>query len=254
MALTETEALVLRTYNLAEADKIVVCLTRNEGLVRGVARGSRRVKNRFGAALEPFTLVQLTFYHKESQELVSIRNAEIVKSHFGLFRDPQILPALAYMGDLIVDFSPPHQTNDKLFRMVTACLDALSQAPQYLQSILRYFEIWILRLEGFLADLRKCGDCHRAFTDAEIVQVDRELGLLCRTCAQGKGEVLSRGAYARLCASQTESPLVYGEHSHDSSNRVHAEIAELTNRMIGRILERRPRVQPVAYAVPVSRT
>src|SRR5258705_7202603 len=132
MGLTETEAVVLRTYNLAEADKIVVCLTRTEGLVRGVARGSRRIKNRFGAALEPFTVLHLTYYQKEHQELVSIRNADILKSHFGLFRDPQILPALAYMGDLVVEFSPPHQTNDKLFRMVTASLGPLSQTPLYL--------------------------------------------------------------------------------------------------------------------------
>ena len=56
MALSETEALVLRTYNLAEADKIVVCLTRENGVIRGVAKGCRKLKNRFGAALEPFTL------------------------------------------------------------------------------------------------------------------------------------------------------------------------------------------------------
>lgn len=253
MALTETEALVLRTYNLAEADKIVVCLTRNEGLVRGVAKGSRRIKNRFGASLEPFTLLQLTYYHKENQELVSIRNADILKSHFSLFRDPQILPALAYMGDLIVEFSPPHQTNDRLFRMVAACLEALSQSPQYLQSILRYFEIWILRLEGFLADLRKCGECRRQLSEQETVKVDRELGLLCRACAQGKGELLSRAAYARLSASQSESPLVFAEKCRDTSSKVHGEIAELTNRMIGRILERRPRVQPAAYPAPAVR-
>ena len=153
MAITETEALVLRTYNLAEADKIVVCLTRNAGLVRGVAKGSRRIKNRFGAALEPFTLLNITYYQKENQELVSMRQAEILKSHFNLFRDPDVLTGLAYMGDLVVEFSPPHQTNDKLFRMVNACLAAVAQCPQDLQLILRYFEVWILRLEGFLPDL-----------------------------------------------------------------------------------------------------
>ena len=250
MGLTETEALVLRTYNLAEADKIVVCLTRTSGLVRGVARGSRRIKNRFGAALEPFTLLQLPYYQKENQELVSISNADILKSHFGLFRDPQILPALAYMGDLVVEFSPPHQTNDKLFRMVTACLEALNQTPQHLQSILRYFEIWILRLEGFLPDLRSCAECGLNFSEKETVQVNHELALLCRTCAQGKGEVLSRGAYARICASQHESPHLFAHQSQDTSNRVQAEIAELTNRMIGRVLEKRPRIQPVFHSSP----
>jgi DNA repair protein RecO (recombination protein O) len=250
MGLIETEALVLRTYNLAEADKIVVCLTRAAGLVRGVARGSRRIKNRFGAALEPFTLLDLTYYQKENQELVSLRNAEILRSHFGLFRDPQILPALAYLGDLLVEFSPPHQTNDKLFRMVTACLETLTQTPHSLQSILRYFEIWILRLEGFLPDLRTCGECHRTFSGQEAVQVSRELGLLCRPCAQGKYEVLSRGAYVRLCASQTESPLLFAQHSREASAQIQLEIAELMNRMIGRVLDRRPRIQPSFQLAP----
>jgi len=250
MGLTETEALVLRTYNLAEADKIVVCLTRTAGLVRGVARGSRRIKNKFGAALEPFTLLQLTYYQKENQELVSLRDVEILKSHFGLFQDPQILPALAYMGDLVVEFSPPYQTNDRLFRMVTACLEALTQSPHYLQSILRYFEIWTLRLEGFLPDLRSCAECHRKFSDQDIVQVNHELSLLCRSCAHGKGEVLSKGAYARLCASQNESPMVFAQQSRDASVPVQVEIAELTHRMIGRVLERRPRIQPVFISSP----
>src|SRR5262245_29699953 len=59
MGLVNTDAVVLRTYNLAEADRIVLFLTRRAGLVRAVARGARRMKSRFGAALEPFTFVRL---------------------------------------------------------------------------------------------------------------------------------------------------------------------------------------------------
>ena len=243
MAIIETEALVLRTYNLAEADKIVVCLTRNAGLVRAVAKGSRRLKNRFGAALEPFTLLHITYYQKETQELVSMRQAEIVKSNFNLFRDPDMLIGLAYMGDLIVEFSPPHQTNDKLFRMVTACLEAVGECPQDLQLILRYFEVWILRLEGFLPDLRRCAECHSSLSEDQPILLSRELGLLCQLCAQGKGEVLSGKAYSRLCATQTLSPQFFAQESRGLSNRIQGELAELTHRMIGRVLERRPRVQ-----------
>src|SRR4030095_7842188 len=126
MPLVETEALVLRTYNLAEADKIVVCLSRAAGLIRGVAKGCRKLKNRFGASLEPFTLVNLSYYQKENQELVSLRQTEILKSHFNLSSDASILTALAYMGDLLVDFSPPHQANDTLFRMAIPCVERLS--------------------------------------------------------------------------------------------------------------------------------
>src|SRR5438034_1959122 len=159
MALVETEALVLRTYNLAEADKIVVCLSRASGLVRGVAKGCRRLKNRFGAALEPFTLINLNYYQKENQELVSIRQAEILRSNFNLLSDPVTLSGLAYMGDLVVDFSPPYQANDNLFRMVKACVEAGSGFPEDLQAVLRYFEVWLLRLEGFLPDVKRCAEC-----------------------------------------------------------------------------------------------
>src|SRR4029078_3946606 len=102
MAIIETEALVLRTYNFGEADKIVVVLTQAAGVVRGVAKGCRKLKSRFGASLEPFTLTKLTYYEKENQELVAMRQAEIVKSHFDLSSQAETPPGLAYMGALVI--------------------------------------------------------------------------------------------------------------------------------------------------------
>ncbi|HEY5444835.1 MAG TPA: DNA repair protein RecO, partial [Pyrinomonadaceae bacterium] len=154
MALVDTEALVLRTYNLAEADKIVVCLTKAAGLVRGVAKGCRKLRNRFGASLEPFTFVKLTYYERENQELVSIRQTEILKSNFNLSSDASTVTGLAYLGDLLIEFSPPHQANELLYRMASACFDAIGQSPNDLQAILRYFEVWILKIEGFMPDLK----------------------------------------------------------------------------------------------------
>jgi DNA repair protein RecO (recombination protein O) len=60
MPLVETESLILKSYSLAEADKIVVFLTQDQGLVRGVAKGAKRLKSRFGGALEPFSIVDLS--------------------------------------------------------------------------------------------------------------------------------------------------------------------------------------------------
>src|ERR1700750_1423913 len=93
MGLVETEAIVLHTHKLADADKIVVSLTEKYGLVRGVAKGARRLKSRFGASLEPFTLINLTFFEKETRELVSIRSAEIIRSYFGAAGGSDTVPA-----------------------------------------------------------------------------------------------------------------------------------------------------------------
>ena len=126
MRLVTTDAIVLRTYNLAESDRIVVCLTRSAGLVRGVAKGARRMKSRFGAALEPFTLIKLAYHEKENRELVSISSTDILKSHFDLNLKPEVAEVLAYMGELIGEFAPPHEADERLFRMFAACVEALA--------------------------------------------------------------------------------------------------------------------------------
>src|SRR6185369_4962616 len=120
MRLVTTDAIVLRSYNLAESDRIVVCLTRTAGLVRAVAKGARRMKSRFGAALEPFTLIKLAFYERENRELVTISHVEILTSRFELASQPEASEVLAYMGELVSEFAPPHESNEKLFRMVCA--------------------------------------------------------------------------------------------------------------------------------------
>lgn len=243
MASLETEALVLRTYNFGEADKIVVCLTRTAGLVRGVAKGCRKLKSRFGAALEPFTLTRITYYHKENQDLMSLSQAEIVKSHFNLSSQAETLAGLAYMGDLVVEFSPPYEPNEKLFRMVVACLDAISESQTDLQIILRYFEVWLLKLEGFLPDIRKCGECHRSFDEKTLAFMGSDLMLRCKLCSQGIGSVLSGRLQNQLRATQKLAPFVFAQESHEVPPSVHREMAELTHQLIGRVLERQPRLR-----------
>src|SRR5215210_2858887 len=130
MGLNETEAFVLRTYKLAEADKIVVLLTRRAGLLRGVARGARRLKSKFGASLELFTHISLTYHEKEGRELVSISQADIIRSHFHLAGHADAIQALDYFSELLLEFAPPHEPDEKLFRMVSACLEVLNAKPE----------------------------------------------------------------------------------------------------------------------------
>jgi DNA repair protein RecO (recombination protein O) len=243
MAIIETEALVLRTYNFGEADKIVVVLTQAAGVVRGVAKGCRKLKSRFGAALEPFTLNKLTYYEKENQELVSLRQAEIVKSHFDLSSQAETLTGLAYMGDLVIEFSPPHEANDNLFRMVKACLEAIAQTPAELQVVLRYFEIWLLKLQGYLPDIRRCGECQREFDDTTGIFLQLDLVLRCRRCGQGQGSAVSRKLLTQLLATQKLAPQNFVQASHEVSETVRREFAELTHQLIGRVLERQPRLR-----------
>jgi DNA repair protein RecO (recombination protein O) len=243
MALLETEALVLRTYNFGEADKIVVCLTRRAGLIRGVAKGCRKLKSRFGAALEPFTLAKVCYYYKENQELASLGQVEILESHFKLSSDPDTLAGLAYMGDLVMEFAPPYEANETLYRMVKACLDAVSDSPPDLQLILRYFEVWLLKLEGYLPDIRRCGECHREFTEVELAFVSADSVFRCRACSRGIGKSISGRLQSQLRATQKLAPFPFAQASHEVPANIHRELAELTHQLIGRVLEKQPRLR-----------
>ena len=243
MALHETEALVLRTYNLGEADKIVVCLTHSAGLIRGVAKGCRKLRSRFGAALEPFTLAKINYYQKENQELVALNQVEIVKSHFDLSGNAETLTGLAYMGDLVIEFSPPYQPNERLFRMVKACLDAICESQSDLQIILRYFEVWLLKLEGYLPDVRHCGECHQPFDENEAAFMNADLVFRCGRCSHGAGDALSRRLQTQLRATQRLAPYVFAQESRAVPASIHREMAELTHKLIGRVLERQPRLR-----------
>src|SRR5215210_893216 len=103
MSLFETEGVILKTYSLSEADKIVLFFTEKYGLVRGVAKGAKRLKSRFGGSLEPFTIVQISYFQKEERELVSIGQIELVKSYFEVVCEPQTLQKFSYLVDLIVE-------------------------------------------------------------------------------------------------------------------------------------------------------
>jgi DNA repair protein RecO (recombination protein O) len=241
MGLVNTDAIVLRTYNLAEADRIAVCLTRSAGLVRAVAKGARRMKSRFGAALEPFTLIRLAFYERENRDLVSISSAEILKSHFDLAAQLEVSEVLAYMGELVADFAPPHEANEKLFRMVAACIEALEAAPESARLVLRYFEVWLLRLAGLFPDVRSCAECGARLGEGDPACLDVEVNPHCQRCSRGPATRLLPETQVVIAASQHLPPIAFASTFKGLSEPAEAQLSELTHRLIVRTLERRPR-------------
>jgi DNA repair protein RecO (recombination protein O) len=238
MGLVESEAIVVRTYNLAEADKIVVCLTRKAGIVRAVARGARRLKSKYGAGLEPYTLVNLSFYEKEGRELHTLREAEIVRSYFHLSKNVEASAALAHMSQLVLEFAPPHEPNEKLFRMVSACLSALAHSIEDFPYVTLYFELWLLKLAGFLPNLGACTDCGKRLTGENFVYLNMDGRPRCVRCSGGQGTELSREAHAQIEAAQRLSPKDFALHSHSCARSSRVELELLTKRLIERILER----------------
>jgi DNA repair protein RecO (recombination protein O) len=146
MPLYTAEALVLRTYTLGEADRIVVFLTRDRGKKRGVAPNARKSRKRFGAALEPLTEVRVSYFEKERRELVGLNYAEPVRSPLSA-GSPEALGYSHYFAELIDEWAAEADVDERLYRLGTSALEALvSGAP--VDALARYFECWLLRLQG----------------------------------------------------------------------------------------------------------
>ena len=147
----QSEALTLRTYPYAESHKIAVFLTRNFGKVRGVAYGTQKAKGRFCGALEPLTHLRLTFSRKENQELASLKNCEILQVFPGYQLSLKVNLHFSYFAELLVEFSREEEESELLFRLSLAVLEATQKIS--IDRVARYFELWLLKLEGVLPSL-----------------------------------------------------------------------------------------------------
>jgi DNA repair protein RecO (recombination protein O) len=176
MPLYTADALVLRTYKLAEADRIVVFLTRDRGKKRGVAPHARRPRSRFTGALEPLTEVRVAYFEKEGRELVNLNYAETVRTPLAA-AGPECLAYSHYFAELIDAWAADADVDERLFRLGVSALNALANgAPP--DALARYFECWLLRLQGvYPTDLALSRDA-LAFVDGTRQVAPAHVGVL----------------------------------------------------------------------------
>ena len=212
MPLIETESLVLKSYNLAEADRIVVLLTHDHGVVRAVAKGAKRLKSRFGSGLEPFSEIRATYFQKENQELVSLQRADLVRSNFDVASNPDFLQKFSYLGDLLISLLPPHDPNEKAYRMVRACIDAATGNEPSMAAVGVYFELWLLKLAGYLPDWSRCDQCGHGFDEGGDANVQANFHLLCSSCRRAaSNRVLDQTGRSLVAEALRVSPTVFVE-------------------------------------------
>lgn len=177
MALRESEAIVLRTYSLREADLLVTLFTRLEGKVHGVARSAKKSRRRFGGALEPLTYVRAFYDVRERQELARLDSCEVLESPLAAEVSYQRAVALGHVAELLDELLPDHESNDAIFRLTLSVLHVLT-GPEIWMPI-TYFELWLTRLVGFLPELNECVVCGRNLNGSRAYFHALADGLMC---------------------------------------------------------------------------
>jgi DNA repair protein RecO (recombination protein O) len=184
----QSESIILRTFPIAEQDKLVVFFGRQRGIFKGVAKGARKFSNRFGSSLEPMSHVTAFYYEKEGRELVTVSGCDLLESFFDLQARVEVSFTLGYFAEIIEDSRPSLTEDDVLFRLLIQVLQAL-KAEGNLKFLTAYFEAWFLKLNGFLPDLTRCRRCREDITGAGWLSHNKD-GAFCDGCrTQTKEEI-----------------------------------------------------------------
>ena len=177
MALRESEAIVLRSYPMREADLLVTLFTRAEGKVRGVARSAKKSKRRFGGALEPLTYVRAFYDVRERQELARLDSCEVLESPMASEVSYPRAVALGHLAELLDELLPDREANDAIFRLTLSVLHVLTGPDIWMP--ITYFDLWITRLVGFLPELTECVVCGRDLNGSRAYFHALADGLMC---------------------------------------------------------------------------
>ena len=181
MSLYRDEGIVLRTYKLGEADRIVVLFTVKTGKVRAVAKGVRKTKSKFGSRLEPGSHIQLLLYEGRG-ELDIVSQAETVDHFPGIREDLDRLTAMTTMLEVVDQIAQDHESNPQLFRMLLGAMRTLE--ANHAQLVVAGFFWKTLALEGFGPMVDACVTCGE--TEGLVAFDAAEGGLTCRTCRRGR--------------------------------------------------------------------
>jgi len=178
MPARETEAIILKTFPLGEADRLVSFLGRSSGRMRGVAAGARRIKNRYGSTLELLAHVQLWYFERETRELVRIQQAELLESFHKAQSDYALSTGLALVSETVESVLPEHEQNEPMFRLILLIVRELERRGNGTLP-LSYFAFWTVRLAGWLPRFDVCAECGKPFGKRPAYQAAWHPGLLC---------------------------------------------------------------------------
>ena len=184
-----TEAVVLRSLRLGEADRILHLYTHERGRIGAVAKGIRKTKSRFGARLEPLSHVSLQL-HQGSGELQTVTGVDLVRSHAGVREDPYRLGVGLIGAEAMLRLFTEQEKNDRAFLALTRFLDVLDEPIAHratraaLDPIALSFQLKLLWLSGYLPHLTSCAEC--GADDTPLVGYSPQAGgAVCRACGAG---------------------------------------------------------------------
>jgi DNA repair protein RecO (recombination protein O) len=199
----KTEAVVLRSFRYAEADRVLHLYTRDRGRVGAIAKGVRKTTSRFGGRLEPFSHVELML-HQGSGDLHTVTGASLLDAHRPAREDPYRLSVGLVGAEAMLRLFVEEERNERAFEALTRYLEALDAVPAELRGraaldpLALAFQLKLLWLSGYVPHLEACVEC--GSTKELVGYLPRAGGAVCPACAPTETVPLSPEGYRGIAA------------------------------------------------------
>ncbi|MBI3607004.1 MAG: DNA repair protein RecO [Nitrospirae bacterium] len=261
--LLETQAIVLAGQKLGEADTLVTLLTFDHGLLKGVAKGARRMKSRFGSALQPFSYGQAILFGMRPTVLRRVNHVDSIHSFRGLREDFDRMMLAATMANATRTLLPEEQPSRETFALLLRAFRALEGGEDGARVVL-FFLLALLRVAGYQPRVDRCLVGRHPFSDSMRARATRWFfvpqlgGTVCASChadlASSVGPMerppavpLSSGAHAflrqavRMPSSLRDRLKVDGALLQEAQSLIEACLAARARRVIKRPIPFTPR-------------
>ncbi len=195
----DEEAIILRHLDVGEADRIVTFFSAGHGICKGFARNARKSRKRFGAGLEPYAQVHLSWSPPRSGDLATLRDAELLDLRAGLRGDLLALVLAGYGCELSEALLGDHPGQGEGFALLGAFLDHLAAGGAGPAARL-LFEVRLLEVAGYIPHLLHCSTCGGSLAGSQVAFDAARGGSLCPACGPGvlSVDLLTIGTLARL--------------------------------------------------------
>jgi DNA repair protein RecO (recombination protein O) len=195
-----TEAVVLRSFRLGEADRVLHLYTLDRGRVGAVAKGVRKTKSRFGARLEPLSYVELQL-HQGSGDLQTVTGVSLLSSHHASREQSYRLNVGLVAAEAMLRLFPEQEANERAFRALTRFLELLDElepadARPQADPLVLSFQLKLLWLSGYLPHVTSCAEC--GANEGLSIYSPQAGGAVCQACASGGGLPLSSDGLATI--------------------------------------------------------
>ena len=182
--IVKTRAVVVRTRRMGETSKLVTLYSEEFGKLKVVAKGARRPKSKFGAALEVMTEVQAVCYLREDRDLQTLSECDVAQSFPALLRDFRRLSFASAACESIDRIAIEQEPNQRLYRCLTGVLAALEEVdPEQIESLFWYFQLRLAEALGYRPELGGCVSCSTPLAGCEAPYFSAGLGgALCGDC------------------------------------------------------------------------